>query len=79
MVYISSLSFSYTHTHTHTWCVDGSDAYSYLCIEIESGVSGDTENPNEKGLKEKKKKLHDTLSRLIKYYVRSERVGVAYW
>ena len=43
--------------------------------EIESGVVDDEgqETPNEKGLKEKKRKLHDTLSRLIKYYVRRER------
>lgn len=37
-------------------------------VEIESG--GSEELPNEKGLKEKKYKLHETLQRLIHYFVR---------
>ena len=38
-----------------------------VIIEIESG--GSEELPNEKGLKEKKYKLHETLQRLVHYFV----------
>lgn len=48
--------------------------YNALHSEIEQGIKDEVdETPNEKSLKEKKKKLLDNLSRLIKYFVRQSK------
>ncbi len=41
----------------------------YVLLEIEAGTE---EIPSDKGLKEKKRKLHETLQRIVDFYVRDK-------